>query len=321
MRAVVIENGEVTVAERPDPVPGKGELLIKVDAAGLNGADLLQKAGFYPPPPGVPPDIPGLECAGSVVATGPGDTRFKPGDRVMSIVGGGGQAELCTVPDSVAMAVPGSLDSLAAGGFPEVFTTAHDALFTQCDLREEEALLVTGAAGGVGLAAIQLATRLRGAKVTASVRNLDLREKVAAFGAVAVAPEDAEQAGPYDVVLELVGGPNLEGDLRALAPNGRIVVIGIGAGARTEIDLRQVMAKRATIKGSTLRARSLEDKAAAAHALERDVAKVLERGDLRVAVEDVFPACDTPGVRAAYERFAAGGKLGKILLDFRGGEA
>src|SRR5215472_3183865 len=165
MRAAVIVGGRVAAALRPDPVPGTGEVLVRVEAAGLNGADLLQLRGAYPAPPGSPPDIPGLELAGEVVQLGEGVTRFAVGDRVMAIVGGGAQAELALVHERVAMAVPAGVDWTQAGGFPEAFTTAHDALFTQCQLGLGEALLVHGAAGGVGTAAVQLGVAA-GAAVT-----------------------------------------------------------------------------------------------------------------------------------------------------------
>src|SRR3954452_13926848 len=215
MRAATIRDGRVVVEEHPDPEPAKGEVLIAVHAAGLNGADMLQRKGAYPAPPGDPQDIPGLELAGEVVATGPGATRFAEGDRVMAVVGGGGQAELATVHERAAMPVPDALDWPAAGGFPEVFTTAHDAVFTQAGLEPGERLLVHGAAGGVGTAAVQLG-RAAGARVTATVRNEQLRPEVEKLGATAIEPEGFEEHGPFDVVLELVGGPNMPGNLKAL---------------------------------------------------------------------------------------------------------
>jgi NADPH:quinone reductase-like Zn-dependent oxidoreductase len=236
----------LVLAERPDPVPGKGEILVSVRAAGLNGADMHQRKGRYPAPPGAPADIPGLEFAGEVVALGEGASRFSEGDRVMAVVGGGGQAELAVLHERTAMPVPGSLDWPAAGGTPEVFTTAHDALFTQARLSAGERLLVHGAAGGVGTAAVQLG-RAAGARVTATVRNEAYREDVAALGAEAIAPEGFEEQGPFDVILELVGAPNLEGNLRALGTGGRIVIIGIGAGAKAEINLAALMGTRSSI--------------------------------------------------------------------------
>ncbi|MEA2256052.1 MAG: hypothetical protein QOG35_2097 [Solirubrobacteraceae bacterium] len=311
MRAATIRDGEIVVAEHPDPEPGPGEVLVRVRAAGLNGADMMQKAGHYPAPPGAPADIPGLELAGEVVARGPRAERFADGDRVMAIVGGGGQAELCVVHERVAMPVPEGLDWPQAGGLPEVFTTAHDALFTQVGLGAGERLLVHGAAGGVGTAAVQLGATA-GAHVTATVRNPDLRDAVAALGAHAVvACEGFAEHGPFHVVLELVGAPNLALDLEALEIGGRIAVIGVGAGAKAEVNLLAVMGKRATVRGSTLRARPLEEKAATARALERHVLALFERGLLRVPVAETFPL---DRAAQAYERFAAGGKLGKIVL-------
>lgn len=311
MRAATIRDGEVVVAEHPDPQPGAGEVLVRVRAAGLNGADLLQRRGLYPAPAGSPPDIPGLELAGDVVATGPGAERFAEGDRVMAIVGGGGQAELAVVHERQLMPVPAGQDWPAAGGTPEVFTTAYDALFTQAGLSAGERLLVHGAAGGVGTAAVQLGAAT-GAHVTATVRNPDLRDGVRALGAHAVVePEGFADRGPFDVVLELVGAPNLPGDVQALATGGRIVVIGIGAGAKAEVHLGALMGKLGRISASTLRWRPLEEKAATARAMERHVLPLLERGALRVPVAETFPL---DAVGDAYERFAAGGKLGKIVV-------
>jgi putative PIG3 family NAD(P)H quinone oxidoreductase len=310
MRAATIRDGEVRVEEHPDPEPGTGEILVRVRAAGINGADLLQRRGLYPAPPGSPQDIPGLEFAGEVAGLGPGTLRFAEADRVMGVVGGGGQAELLTVHERQVMPVPDTLDWPAAGGVPEVFTTAHDAVFTQAQLRPGEHLLVHGAAGGVGTAAIQLA-RAAGARVTATVRRAELRDEVAELGAEAIDPEGFAERGPYDVILELVGAPNLAANMEALAGGGRITVIGIGAGATGELNLGLLMGKRARIHGSTLRPRSLEDKAVTARAMEREVLPLLQSGAVHVPVAATYPL---DAVGEAYERFAAGGKLGKIVL-------
>jgi NADPH:quinone reductase len=312
VRAATIRDGAIRVEEHPDPAPGAGELLVRVHAAGLNGADLHQLGGRYPAPPGAPPDIPGLELAGEVVAAGPGALRFGPGDRVMAIVAGGGQAELCVVHERQAMPIPERLSTVEAGGVPEVFTTAHDALFTQARLAVGERLLVHGAAGGVGTAGVQLGAAA-GARVTATVRRAELREGVLALGADdAIGPGGYAEHGPFDVVLELVGAPNLPGDLEALAPEGRIVVIGIGAGAKAELNLGALMAKGATLRASMLRSRPLEAKAATARAMERHVLPLFERGALRVPVAARF---GLERVAEAYERFRAGNKLGKVVLD------
>jgi NADPH2:quinone reductase len=312
MRAATISDGEIAVAEHPDPEPGAGEVLVRVRAAGINGADIHQRAGRYPAPPGSPPDIPGLELAGEVAALGPRTLRFKEGDRVMGIVGGGGQAEYCVVHERQLMPVPAGLSWVEAGGLPEVFTTAHDALFTQADLGVGERLLIHGAAGGVGTAGVQLGVAT-GAHVTATVRHADLRAGVAQLGAhEVVEPDGYARLGPFDVVLELVGAPNLPGDLDALASEGRIVVIGIGGGAKAEFHLGALMGKRATLRASHLRNRSLEEKALTARAMERDVLPLFERGALRVPVAATYPL---EAVDEAYERFTAGGKLGKVVVE------
>ena len=311
MRAVTIVGGRISVEDRPDPVPGPDQLLVRVSAAGLNGADIMQMRGLYPAPPGVPADIPGIELAGEVVALGEGSSRYHPGDRVMSLVGGGAQAELAVIDERLAMPVPAALDWPAAGGFPEVFTTAHDALASQCQLHKGERLLVTGAAGGVGTAAVQIGIAI-GARVVASVRKPDLRPAMAELGAEVVDPSEAGDHGPYDVVLELVGGPGFEANLPAMAPGGRIAVIGIGGGTRVALDLLTLMGRRVRVMGSTLRSRSLEEKALTARRVEAELLPLLEAGKLRVIVGEVFALESAPD---AYARFQAGGKLGKIVLN------
>lgn len=311
MRAATIRDGELLVEEHPDPEPGVGQVLVRIRAAGVNGADMLQRRGRYPAPPGSPEDIPGLELAGEVEALGDGAARFAAGDRVMGIVGGGGQAELAVVHERQLMPVPDAVPFPDAGGLPEVFTTAHDAVFTRAGLRPGERLLVHGAAGGVGTAAVQLGRAL-GAHVTATVRNPDARDAVAGLGADEVLePDGFEEHGPFDVILELVGAPNLGANVKALNTEGRLVVIGVGAGAKAELNLAALMAKRGRIMASTLRARPLEMKALTARAMEREVLPWFQRGELRVQVAETFALDD---VAAAYDHFAAGGKLGKIIL-------
>jgi NADPH:quinone reductase-like Zn-dependent oxidoreductase len=232
----------------------------------------------------------------------------------MGIVAGGGQAELAVVHERILMAVPDNLDWIEAGGVPETFTTAHDGVFTQAGLKPGERLLVHGGAGGVGTAAIQLA-HASGARVTATVRNPDHRDAVARLGAEVIAPEGFEQHGPFDVILELVGAPNIPGNLEALALWGRIMVIGIGAGAKAELNLGLAMQRRARLYTSTLRPRPLEEKAMTARAVERSVLPLLTSGAVRVLVAETYPLEEA--VRA-YERFAEGGKLGKIVLTMGG---
>jgi len=270
-----------------------------VRAAGVNGADLAQRAGHYPPPPGAPVDIPGLECAGTVVE---GGTRFAPGDRVMALLAGGGHAELLAVDEAHVLPVPDSVDWPQAGGFVEVFATAHDALFTQAGLKAGERLLVNGAAGGVGVAGVQLGV-VAGALVTASARHH--HAELQALGAA------IEPSGAYDVILELVGGDNLGTNLEQLATKGRIAVIGTGAGATAEINFRLLMRTRGRIHGSMLRARSREEKEDVVRRLEGHAGHLLATGLVQVPVEQTFPL---EQAQEAYDRFAAGGKFGKIVI-------
>jgi NADPH:quinone reductase-like Zn-dependent oxidoreductase len=291
MHVVAVEDGRLALRERPEPEPGPGQLVVRVQAAGINNADLMQRAGRYPAPPGVAPDVPGLECAG--------DTP--DGRRVMALLGGGGHAEAVAVDERHVLDVPAGFDWLEAGGFMEVFCTAHDALVTQAGLQAGERLLVNGAAGGVGIAGVQLGSAL-GARVTASARHH--HEELHALGA------DTDVSGEYDVILELVGGENLSANLGRLALGGRIVVIGTGAGSRAEVEFGVLMRKRGRISASTLRARSADDKADVVRRLGE-----LELARFRVPVEATYAL---ERAEEAYERFRAGGKFGKIVLDLQG---
>ncbi|HEX5909905.1 MAG TPA: zinc-binding dehydrogenase, partial [Thermoleophilaceae bacterium] len=212
--------------------------------------------------------------------------------------------------ERAAMPVPDGIDWPAAGGLAEVFVTAHDAVFTQAGLRPGERLLVHGAAGGVGTAAIQMA-RAAGASVTATVRNADLRDRVAELGAEVIDPEGFADHGPFDVVLELVGGPNLPDDVKAIATGGRIVVIGVGGGPKAELNLLALMGKRGRISASTLRARPLEEKAAAMRRVEAELLPLFASGALEVPVAATY---ELDRAEEAYDQFAAGGKFGKIVL-------
>lgn len=311
MRAVTIADGDLRWALHPDPEPADHELLVSVHAAGLNAADLLQRRGAYPAPPGSPPDIPGLELAGEVVAAGRRVTEFAVGDRVMALAGGGGQAELAVVDERVALAVPGELDWVAAGGFCEAFCTAFDALFRQGRLQLGERVLVTGAAGGVGCAAVQLATAA-GATVVASARHAATHESLQALGAQPAAlPDEALTHGPFDMAVELVGAASLPGVLQALRPGARVAVVGVGSGATVSLDLLGLMQRRASISGATLRARSLDEKGAVVAGVRRSVLPLVSAGKLQVPVMGTVPMAEAA---EAYEQFARGGKLGKIVL-------
>ena len=311
MFAVTIVDGTLVWREHPDPVPGQGDLLVSVAAAGVNAADLMQRRGLYPAPPGAPVDIPGLEFAGEVVAVGARTTRHRVGDRVMGITGGGGQGQLVVVPEAIALAVPDNVSWDQAGGFPEAFSTAYDALVTQGRLGVGDRVLISGAAGGVGTAAVQLARRA-GAHVVASVRSEERRPDVARLGAdEVVAPDEVADHGPYDVSLELVGGANVATVVPLMAVGGRMVVIGVGAGAKVELNLLALMASRSTIGGSMLRARSVEEKSAVARAVAEHAVPLFAEGGLTVPVAERVPMSRA---EEAYERFAAGGKFGKIVL-------
>lgn len=312
MRAVTIVEGELEWKEHPDPVAGDTELLVSVKAAGVNAADLMQAKGHYPPPPGFPPDIPGLELAGDVVEVGARVTRFSPGDRVMAVVGGAAQAELALVDESVAIGVPEETSWVEAGGFPEAFTTAYDALFDQCELSVGDRLLVSGAAGGVGTAAVQLAA-VCGAVVLASVRRPEARGELESLGATkAMDPDDVSAHGPYDAILELVGATSLAGAMRSLATGARVSVIGVsGGGGKLEVELLTLMGRRARISGSTLRARPLADKSLLARAIADKVVPLLASSKVRVPVASTFAIEDASD---AYASFSKGGKLGKIVL-------
>jgi NADPH:quinone reductase len=311
MRAVVFEGAggpEVMRHEmRDDPVPASGEVLVAVTHAGLNPADLQQRAGRYPAPPGSPQDIPGLEVAGEVVACGDAVTAWRPSDRVFGVVGGGGLADRVAVHERHVVAIPESLDLEQAAAVPEAFITAHDALITRCGLRAGETLLVNGASGGVGLAAVMLGLAC-GARVLANARSH--QERLAELGAEPVALADVRGA---DVIIELVGAPNLDGDLDAVATRGRIVVVGTGAGSSFQMSLGKLMGRRATLAGTVLRARPLEEKALAVQAFGRQVVPLLASGTVRPVIDRVFPVAEAA---AAFDHLAAPGKFGKVLLAF-----
>lgn len=312
MKAVTFDNQEILISEVPEPEYGSEDLLVKVHSAGINAADILQKRGLYPAPAGIPQNIPGLEFSGKIVKVGRKTSGFSPGDRVTGIVGGGAQAELTTIHYSNALIVSESVDLIDAGGFSETYLTAYDALVRQAGLQMGEKLLVNGAAGGVGLSAVTIATMLN-ARVTASARHLDHHQHLKTLGAHPVLPHEVSENAPYDVILELVGGINMEQNISNLSDDGRISVIGVGAGAKCEIDLRLVMSKRVRIFGSTLRARTTQSKAALINDARTKLIPLLEQGKLPITIASRF---DFNEAASAYESFTTPGKLGKILLTF-----
>jgi NADPH:quinone reductase len=323
MRALVIADQQVHVEERPDPEPGPGEVLVRVHGAGLNRADLVQRAGFYQAPPGSPADIPGLEFAGEVVAHGDGVSEPALGARVFGIAGGGGQAQLIAVPASQCAPVPDALDLVTAGSVPEVFVTAHDALFTQCELRAGEVLLVHAVGSGVGTAAVQLG-HAAGCTVVGTARTAEKLEQARPLGLdhgilaarefdpAHLAVDITDAVGNVDVVLELVGGDYVVTDLAVTGLRGRIALVGMMAGTRTQVDLGALLMKRIRVFGTTLRGRPVEEKSAATAAFARDVVPMLADGRVVPVVARTLPLDEGP---AAYDLLASDTTFGGIVLD------
>lgn len=309
-------NEVVRFEERPDPVPAAHEVVVAARFAGLNWADVEQRMGNYPPPPGAPADIPGLEVAGVVAAAGPGAQAWQVGDRVFGIVGGGGLADRVAVHERHIAAVPASLADDVAAAVPEAYITAHDAVFTRAGLLLGEVLLVNGANGAVGSAAVQLGLAA-GARVIANVRSPDSARAHAERGAQVVSPETAREQlaalGGADVILELIGAPNLDLDFAVIASKGRIVVVGTAAGEAGGISLRRLMSKRASVYGTVLRARPMEEKAAAVQSFARSALPLLAAGQVAPVIDRVFSAADAT---RAFDYLARPGKSGKILLEF-----
>lgn len=325
MKAVVIRGKGgpevLEIADVPRPEPRGESVLVRVHAAALNRADLLQAKGMYPAPPGAPADIPGLEFAGVVEALGPDvHDPVEVGDRVFGIVAGGAQAEYLTTHPRMLVKVPDGLDLEAAGAVPEAFLTAHDALTTQGGLAPGESVLIHAAGSGVGTAAVQIA-RAMGCLVLGTSRTADKLEKSRELGldVAIVSPsgtfaDDVKAHTRGDgvrVILDLLGAKALAENLAAVARRGTIVEVGLLTGARGEIDLSALLAKRATIVGTTLRARPLEEKVAATRLFAAQVVPWLERGVVRPVLDSTFALED---VRKAHERLASNGSFGKVVL-------
>ena len=304
----------VSIAERPDPEPQKFEVLIRPAYVAVNPADVLQREGKHPAPPGSPADIPGIEVGGRVVACGEAVTTLAVGDRAFGLVGGGGLADHVVAHERELVRVPDSLDDMAAAAAPEAFITAFDAVCRQAGLGAGDTLLVNGANGGVGTAAVQIGARL-GARVVASVRAEGLRDRVAGLGATALAPADAfdnvRDLGGADVILELVGAVHMQDNLGALAPRGRIVVVGAAPGDEVTIPLRDLMGRRGRILGTTLRRRPLEEKADLVQEFGRRVVPQLANGTMRAIVDRVV---NFEQAADALDQVRLPGKFGKLLL-------
>ena len=329
MRAVIItrpgpaEVLEVREVDRPAK-PTADQVRVRVHAAGLNRADLLQREGKYPPPAGYPEQIPGLEFAGEVEAIGQAVHAWKPGDRVFGITAGGAQAEFVVAREDNLAAIPDELSWAEAGGMPETYITAHDALFTRAALEPGERLLIHAVASGVGTAAMQLghasAATIYGTSRTAAklerIRSSALAQGIAVGDdprKFVAAINDLTNGAGVDVILDLVGGAYFPFSLEALAPLGRIICVGTTAGAKAQLDLHLVMRKRATIIGTVLRARSLAEKAEATRRFIRHVLPLVRTGLVRPVMEQAYPVED---VRAAYQHLESNQTVGKIVLTF-----
>jgi NADPH:quinone reductase len=314
MRAAVIRDGQLEVAERPTPTPVGTEVLVRVAGAGVNRADLLQVAGMHPAPPGWPADIPGLDFAGTVTAAGEQVHSLSVGDRVFGILGGGGHATELITTEGLCVRVPESVDLVAAGGIPEVFMTAHDAMVTQSGLKSGERVLIHAVGSGVGTAAVQIARAL-GASTVGTARSADKLDRAIALGlddAVLAGDEMAERIGEVDVVLDLVGGNYLRVDVAVCRPQGRIVLVGLLAGASVDLDLGIMLRKRISLTGTVLRARPGWQKAQATAAFAREVLPLFEKGMLKTVVDRVMPLDE---VAEAYGLLAANKTFGKVILS------
>lgn len=324
MRAVRIVAGELEVAEVERPRAEADRVLVRVGAAGLNRADLLQRRGLYPAPQGSPADIPGLEFAGEVEQLGADARAWRVGQRVFGITAGGAQAEYVVVPESHLAEIPQGLGWTEAAAVPEVFITAHDALFTQARLEMGERVLVHAAGSGVGTAAMQLARAAGAGAIYGTARTAEKLTRAREFGldegvavgddprAFAEAVRGWTRGEGVNVLLDLVGGSYLEANLEALAPRGRLLHVGTLGGSRAQLDIRQVMGKRLQLMGTVLRARSTEEKAAAVRRFAAHVVPLLAAERVRPVVEAVFPLDQ---VSAAYERLESNQTFGKVVIE------
>ncbi|MCJ7453402.1 MAG: NAD(P)H-quinone oxidoreductase [Steroidobacteraceae bacterium] len=321
MQAISIRGGKggadaLFVESLPVPEPGPGQLLVRVKAAGVNRPDIFQRAGFYPPPPGAPATL-GLEVAGEVAAIGEGVTRWRPGDRVTALLGGGGYAEYALVDARHALPVPAGLDFVHAAALPETVFTVWSNVFERGQLQSGETLLVHGANSGIGVTAIQLA-KAAGARVFATARGAAKAAQASEIGAdVAIDAatgdwaEGIKAAGGVDVILDMVGAAYFERNLDVLAPDGRLVVIATLTGHEVQLNLRQLMLKRLTVTASTLRARHADEKARLARAIEDRVWPWIEAGSVKVPVDRTFPLERAGEAHAWLE---SGSQFGKVVL-------
>lgn len=309
----------LSVEEVARPTPGAREILVRVSAAALNHADLLQRAGRYPAPPGVPPDIPGLEFAGTVAELGSQASRWQVGDRVFGLVAGGAQAEYLVTHEETIAAIPGNVGMIEAAAVPEAFITAHDALVSQAKMKAGDRVLIFAVGSGVGLAAVHL-VRAFGAASWGTTRTPDklVRARAEGLGEGAVVKLAAEipplverwtGGAGVDVVLDLVGGDYAAAGVDSLALRGRLMCVGTIAGTRASLDLRRILSRRLTIRGTVLRARTLDEKISVTAAFVRDVVPLLAAGTISPVVDGIYPLKDAGEAHARLERGDAVGKL------------
>ena len=325
MRAVRIREAGgpevLEIAEVPAPSVHAGHVAVKVSSSAMNRADCLQRRGVYPAPPGVVPDIPGLEFAGLVAEVGPGVTSVQVGDRVMGLVGGGAHAEVVVVHERELLRVPRTLDLEHAEAIPEAFMTAYDALVTQCAMRRFECVLVHAAASGVGSAAVQLAQWL-GARVIGTSRSAEKLQRLGGSLIPWQTPQgfSREEAsslvkahGAVDVIVDFIGAAYLDGNTKALGPGGRMVTLGLLGGMQGALDLGEVLLKGLTLRGSTLRSRPLEKKIELTQAFSAQVLPAFDTYALTPVVHDILPF---GRVREAHERLEANEVVGKLVLTW-----
>lgn len=318
MRALVITRpggpDVLAVVDRPKPVPSGDQILVRVAAAGVNRADLLQRAGHYPAPPDSPQDIPGMEFCGVVDAVGPDARGRSVRERVFGLVGGGAQAEFLLTRAALAMPVPDAVGDIEGGGIPEAYITAHDALYTQGSLNRGERVLVHAVGSGVGIAALQLA-KARGCTVFGTSRSRDKLEKASALGLdEGIDTTDAAFdaiAHDIDVIVDFIGAPYLERNLAALALRGRLVVVSTLGGTTAPLSMRTLMTKRLRIVGTMMRSRTYEEKLEATRAFERDVLPLLASGSVKVPVDRVFKLDEAS---AAHRYVEENRNFGKVVL-------
>jgi NADPH2:quinone reductase len=324
MKAIIITQPGgpevLQLAERPTPVCQPGEVLVKVYAAGVNRPDVYQRKGNYPPPAGASPDIPGLEIAGIITETGAGVTRWKPGDKVCALVMGGGYAGYCAVPQGQCLPIPGNLGFAEAASLPETFFTVWSNVFDRGNLKKGESLLVHGGSGGIGVAAIQMATAL-GSTVYVTAGSEEKCKFCEGLGAkqsinykTGNFPDVIKKLTSgkgVDVILDMIGGDYTPGNIQCLAEDGRLVLINTMKGKDAHVDLSVVMRKRLTITGSTLRSRDAGFKAAIAQHLEKTIWPLLASGEIKPVIHSVFPA---EKAAEAHQLMESSEHIGKIVL-------